>query len=155
MKLAVFSDSHGYPDKMIRAIEQSAPDMIIHLGDGGTDISQIEKQFPHIPLKAVRGNCDLSSNLPETELFSVGAVKIYITHGHLYGVKRVLYPLIDKAIGLDANIVMYGHTHIADCSMVGGLHLLNPGTCGLSVSPSYAEVVIDDKGNVFPRILMI
>jgi len=155
LKLAVFSDSHGYPDRMIRAIEQSAPDMIIHLGDGWSDVTQIETQFPHIPLKAVRGNCDFSSDLPETGLFSIGTVNIFITHGHLYGVKKILYPLIDAAIGLDADIVMYGHTHIADCSMSGGIYVLNPGTCGLSVSPSYAEVVIDDKGEVLPRILRI
>lgn len=155
MKLAVFSDTHGYPDIMIRAIEQSAPDMIIHLGDSGSDIGKIEKQFPHIPLKAVRGNCDYNFDIPETELFSVGAVKIFITHGHVHGVKRVLSPLIDEASRLDAHIVMYGHTHIADCSMSGGIYVLNPGTCGLSASPSYAEVVIDDKGEVFPRILRI
>ncbi len=155
MKLSVFSDSHGYPDRMLRAIEQSAPDMIIHLGDGGIDISKIEKQFPQIPLKAVRGNCDLNSNLPETELFSVGAVKIFITHGHIYGVKRVLSPLIDEAKGLGADIVIYGHTHITNCSMVGGLYVLNPGTCGYSSSPSCAEVIIDGKGEIFCRILSL
>jgi len=155
LKLTVFSDSHGHPDKMLRAIEQSAPDMIIHLGDGGSDISKIEKQFPHIPLKAVRGNCDLNSNLPETELFSVGLVKIFITHGHIYGVKRILSPLLDEASGLGANIVMYGHTHIAARSMVGGLYMLNPGTCGVSSSPSCAEVIKDDKGKIFCRTLGI
>lgn len=155
MKIAVFSDSHGHPDVMIRAIEHSTPDMIIHLGDGETDVSRIEKQFPHIPLKAVRGNCDFGSDLPESELFSVGAIKIFITHGHIYGVKKVLSPLIDEANGRDADIVMYGHTHIANCSVSSGIYVLNPGTCGLSFSKSYAEVVIDGKGEVFCRIIRI
>ena len=155
MKIAVFSDSHGHPDVMIRAIEQSTPDMIIHLGDGDTDVSRIEKQFPNIPLKAVRGNCDFGSDLPESELFSVGAIKIFITHGHIYGVKKVLSPLIDEANGRDADIVMYGHTHIANCSVSGGIYVLNPGTCGLSFSKSYAEVVIDVKGEVHCQIIRI
>jgi len=155
LKLLVFSDSHGCPDRMLSTISQISPDIIIHLGDGRIDVSKIKKQFPHIPLRAVQGNCDLNSDLPETELFSVGAVKIFITHGHIYGVKRVLSPLIDEANGLSANIVMYGHTHIADCSMVGGLYVLNPGSCASFSSPSCAEVIIDDKGEIFCRILEI
>lgn len=154
LRLMVFSDSHGYSEKMLIAIEQSAPDMIIHLGDGGRDLDKIKKQFPQIPLKAVRGNCDLSSDLPETELFSVRAIKIFITHGHTFGVKRVLAPLIDEAIALGADMVMFGHTHIPLFSMAGGLYVLNPGTSGGS-PPSCAEVVIDDKGEIFCRILMI
>lgn len=117
MKLVVFSDSHGHPDRMLRVIGQSSPDMIIHLGDGGTDIAKIKKQFPQIPLKAVRGNCDLISDLPESELFSVGKVKIFITHGHIFGVKINLSRLIERADASDADIVMYGHTH---SSLFGG-----------------------------------
>ena len=153
MKISVFSDSHGHADNMLLAIEQNAPDMIIHLGDGGSDIAKIEKQFPKIPLRAVRGNCDLSSELPETALFSVGGVKIFITHGHIYGVKRTLLPLIDEAAGRGADIVMFGHTHIAKYSMAGGLYVLNPGACGHSISASYAEVEISDKREIFCRIL--
>ena len=154
MKLMVFSDSHGHFERMLSALEQAAPDMIIHLGDGGRDIDKIKKQFPQIPLKAVRGNCDLSSDLPETELFSVGAVKLLITHGHIFGVKRGLSPLIDEAIALGADIVMFGHTHIAVSTMAGGLYVLNPGTCG-GYPPSCAEVIIAGKGEIFCRILMI
>ena len=152
MKLLVFSDSHGQADKMLKAIEQGAPDMIIHLGDAGRDIDKIKKQFPQIPLKAVRGNCDFSSDLPETELFSVGKVKLFITHGHVFTVKRTLAPLIDEAISLGVNIVMFGHTHTAISSMVGGLYVLNPGACG-GFFPSCAEVSIDSKGEIICRIV--
>lgn len=148
----VFSDSHGQAEKMLNAIAQGAPDMIIHLGDGGRDVDKIEKQFPQIPLKAVRGNCDFSSDLPETELFSVGKIKLFITHGHVFAVKRTLAPLIDEAIALGVNIVMFGHTHSAISSTVGGLYVLNPGACG-GFFPSCAEVLIDDKGEIFRRIV--
>ena len=154
MKLLVFSDSHGQADKMLDAIAKGSPDMIIHLGDGGRDIDKIKKQFPKIPLKAVQGNCDFGSDLPETELFSVGAVKLFITHGHIFSVKRTLSPLIDEGIARGANIVMFGHTHAAISSMVGGLYILNPGACG-GFSPSCAEVIIDGKGEIFCRILSL
>ena len=150
----VFSDSHGQAGKMLSAIEQGSPDMIIHLGDGGRDIDKIKKQFPHIPLKAVRGNCDLGSVLPETELFSVGAVKLFITHGHIFAVKRTLSPLIDEALALGADIVMFGHTHVAFSSTASGMYVINPRTCG-GYPPSCAELVIDSKGEILCRILNI
>lgn len=154
MKLMVFSDSHGDAENMLSAIAQSLPDMIIHLGDGGRDVSKIKKQFPKIPLKAVRGNCDFSSDLPEEELFSVGKAKIFITHGHIFSVKRTLSPLIDESIARSANIVMFGHTHAAISSMVGGLYVLNPGACS-GLAPSCAEVIIDGKGEIYCRILKL
>lgn len=155
MKLMVFSDSHGQPDKMLGAIAKYAPDMIIHLGDGGRDIDRIKKQFPQIPLEAVRGNCDLGSKLPETALLSVGGVKIFITHGHIYGVKHTLSLLVDEACAKNAAIVMYGHTHLANNSMAGGIYVLNPGACGCFGAPSCAQVVIDDKREIFCRIVRI
>lgn len=155
MKLLVFSDSHGYSLKMLSAIEQRKPDMILHLGDGGRDVSKIEAQFPQIPLRAVCGNCDLGSIQPETDFFQVGKVKIFITHGHLYGVKVTLSALVDEARARGADIAMFGHTHIAKFAMSGGIYVLNPGTCGLAASSSCAEVIIDDKGEITCDIIRL
>ena len=155
MKLAIFSDSHGYPDKMINAIYQCSPDMIIHLGDGNADIDKIKNLFPEIPLKAVRGNCDFFSVTPEMEIFETGNKKILITHGHLFGVKSSTASLIKKANALGADIVMYGHTHIAVCSKENKLHIINPGSCGYSSAASYAEVTIPGNGVVDCQIIKL
>ncbi|MFB0919896.1 MAG: YfcE family phosphodiesterase [Oscillospiraceae bacterium] len=155
MKLLVFSDSHGYHLKMLSAIELSKPDMLVHLGDGGRDVSKIEAQFPQIPLRAVRGNCDMGSVLPDTDFFQAGKAKIFISHGHLYGVKVTLSALVDDARVRGANIVMFGHTHIAKFAMSGGIYVLNPGTCGLAASPSCAEVIIDDKGEISCNLIRL
>ena len=155
MKIAVFSDSHGYTEKMLDAIIDHTPDLIVHLGDGGFDIDKIEKQFPLIPLKAVRGNCDFSPILPETDLFTVSGVKIMITHGHLFGVKGSTASLTDRANKVGADIVMYGHTHVANYFEIGKLHVINPGSCGYSSSSSFAEVNISDKGIVTCRIIRL
>lgn len=155
MKLAVFSDSHGYTVKMMKAIEAISPDLIIHLGDGGVDVEKIEKQFPLLPLKAVKGNCDFSSRLPETDLFTVSGVKIFLTHGHLFGVKNGTEALISKAEKLGADIVMYGHTHVASYFKNGNTHVLNPGSCSFSTAPSYAEVIITEKGKISCRIVRL
>ncbi|NLH00966.1 MAG: metallophosphoesterase [Clostridiales bacterium] len=146
MKLAVFSDSHGRPERMLDAISRFSPDIVVHLGDGERDLDNIEEKFPQIPLKSVRGNCDLFSALPETQFFNVGKYKIFITHGHIFSVKSTRSLLVERAVQLGADIVMYGHTHIAEYRTAGTLHILNPGSCGLSSSPSFAEVEITEDG---------
>ncbi len=155
MKLLVFSDTHGQPDKMLAAIAQGSPDMIIHLGDGGRDVEKIKKQFPEIPLEAVRGNCDFSSALPESTLLTVGGVRIFITHGHVFSVKHTLSVLIDEARRLNAEMVLYGHTHCANNTMEGGLYVLNPGSSGYNACPSCAEIIITDRHEIFSRIIRI
>lgn len=155
MKLAVFSDSHGYTVKLMKAIVDCSPDLIIHLGDGGVDVEKIKKQFPLLPLKAVKGNCDYSSDLPENDVFTISGVKIFLTHGHLYGVKGGSAALTAKAERLGADIVMYGHTHVADYSRMGNMHVINPGSCSFSTAASFAEVIISDKGEIFCRIIRL
>ena len=103
MKLAVFSDSHGSPEKMLEAIRASNPDLIIHLGDSQGDTSKIKKQFPQIPLKAVGGNCDMSSNYPRSEILNLCGFKLFLTHGHLHLVKSGLSLLCAEAKSLGAN----------------------------------------------------
>ena len=149
MKLLVFSDTHGYSKTMLDIISDEKPDLIVHLGDGGPDTDEIKKQFPHIPLKAVRGNCDRPSLLlPEMEIFMAGGLKILITHGHAYSVKKNLAALIAKANSTGVDLVMYGHTHIPDWHMSGNLRVLNPGACGNSQPQSYARIKLSMDGYI-------
>lgn len=155
MKLLVFSDSHGSPAKMLTAISQLSPDLIVHLGDSGSDLHKIESQFPQIPLRAVRGNCDFRSDLPDTDFFTVENIKIFMTHGHLYSVKVTLALLADEASARGAVLALFGHTHESFDSAVGGIRLINPGSCGHSACASYAELIIAEKGETLCRIVRI
>lgn len=155
MKLFVFSDSHGSPAKMLEVIAQGKPDWIIHLGDGGSDLRKIETQFPRIPLRAVRGNCDFRSDLPDTDFFTVGKTKIFMTHGHLYSVKVTLSILMEEARARGAELALFGHTHMSFDSALGGVRLINPGACGRSICPSYAELTISEKGDALCRIVRL
>ena len=56
MKIAVFSDTHGFSRGMINAVEEYKPDQIIHLGDGMPDAEKVRKMFPQIPVCCVPGN---------------------------------------------------------------------------------------------------
>ncbi len=152
MKICVFSDSHGSAGNMLRAIEEHSPDMILHLGDGERDTEKIRSRFPQIPLKGVKGNCDLYSFLSETELLEIRGVRFMLTHGHLYGVKNGLSRLVAAAKDAGADVVLYGHTHTAFYDMDGPLHILNPGSC-MTHSGSFAIVDLTAGGSVSCRIL--
>lgn len=155
MKLFIFSDSHGKPEKMLDAIARGHPDLILHLGDGERDVMKIEKQFPAIPLRAVRGNCDLSSRLPETVFFIADGIKVLMTHGHLFRVKSTLMPLAEEASARGADIVLFGHTHEPLRTRLRDIHVLNPGSCGQSFAPSYAELEITEKGELLTRTVRL
>ena len=152
MKLLIFSDTHGHGNAMLTAIAHNQPDLIVHLGDGGAELGQIEKQFPQVPLKAVRGNCDFSSRLPEAVFFTAGKAKIFMTHGHVYGVKCGLQPLVEEGRARDADLVLFGHTHRPLSTTHSGLTLINPGSCS-GATPSYAELTIDEHGEILCHIV--
>ncbi len=153
MRVAVFSDSHGRTDKMIHALQNWQPDLIIHLGDYARDAEYLKKAFPQTPVRAVRGNRDIGSSEPERECFFIGPVKVFITHGHIYGVKRSLDALLNAAYFSGARVALYGHTHVADCRRLGGILVLNPGSAGKGIKPSYARLEIGEDGSVNCQIV--
>jgi putative phosphoesterase len=153
VKLAVFSDSHGRCDGMLRAIRAWSPDLILHLGDHSRDAAFLKEQFPQTPLRAVRGNCDPASDIPEADFFLVGSVPVFMTHGHRYGVKTGLTPLLNAAHFSGARLVLFGHTHRAENFQTAGMYVLNPGPAGDCAQPSGALVELDEAGTVSCRIL--
>ncbi|MGI5935209.1 MAG: metallophosphoesterase family protein [Oscillospiraceae bacterium] len=155
MRVAVFSDSHGRIDKMIHALQSWRPDLIVHLGDYARDAEHLKKEFPQTPVRAVRGNCDIRSYALEKDFFDIGQVKVFITHGHIYGVKRSLDALLNAAYFSGARVALYGHTHIAHCRQIGGLWVINPGSAGQGMKPSYARLEIGEDGSVNCQIVPI
>ena len=59
-RVLVLSDSHGNVGNMIRAVKREEPDMILHLGDCVVDADALRREFPHITMVNVPGNCDFS-----------------------------------------------------------------------------------------------
>ena len=127
MKLLVLSDSHKNIDRMIYAAEQTAPDIILHLGDHISDAQRLSKQLPKTIIYIVKGNCDYDDKGKNELFLTLEGIKILMTHGHTYGVKSGLAMLIDRARQLDAGIVLYGHTHRAALHREYKLWLMNPG----------------------------
>ena len=118
MKIIVLSDTHGYEAAGIF----DGADAVIHLGDCFSD-----EIHTNLPIYRVKGNCD-AENAPTEQLLELCGRKIFITHGHLYGVKQSLNRLYYRAEELGADAALFGHTHAAFCERVGNILLLNPGS---------------------------
>ena len=130
MKILVMSDSHRKKDSMLEAIRLENPDLIVHLGDHDADCTVITEQFPQIPLRTVKGNCDPRSTAPEDDEFELEGVKFFITHGHLHGVKSGSAQIVEAARQKGADVLLFGHTHIPYQTTMQGLVLINPGSIG-------------------------
>ena len=136
MKILVFSDSHSSLRLMRLCIEAVRPDVMIHLGDYFDDGEAMKEEYPGIRAYQVPGNCDryrCPPDQPEICIDRIGGVDVYLTHGHKHRVKQGLGGLLSSARTANVDIVMYGHTHVADCHREeDGLWVLNPGSCGYS-----------------------
>ena len=145
MKFIVFSDSHGDVDHMIRSVRLENPALCFFLGDGEYDLTRLQRRFPSLPVNAVRGNCDLRSTLPRALTCAAGGVRIFATHGHLYGVKHdpIYRELCEAALAENADVVLFGHTHEPFRDRTMGMELLNPGSIGPTTRPSYGLILLD------------
>ena len=120
-------------ERMLAAIEEQKPDMVLHLGDYVRDAEAIAAYFPALDLRYVRGNCDAysHSDAEESLLFNADGVRIFMTHGHRYNVKLGYESLANAAHFSGAQLALFGHTHEADFLRMGDVTLFNPGSAGM------------------------
>ena len=131
MLIAVFADSHGELEAMCAAIEEHRPDMVLYLGDYARDAEALERYFPGLDIRYVRGNCDgWNSDAPESLRFNADGVGIYMTHGHRQSVKTSLEPLANAVHFSGAQLGLFGHTHCSEYKKMGDVTLFNPGSVG-------------------------
>lgn len=154
MRIAVFSDSHGVISGMVRAVEGYCPDSIIHLGDCVRDAQALAEYFPHIPMCSVSGNCDWASAAEDSLLAEFAGVRVFMAHGHRYGVKMGLESFLNSVSFSGARLGLFGHTHRALCREFAGITLLNPGSCGAGTPSTWAQIEIKN-GEAFCRIAEI
>ena len=144
MKIAVFSDSHGNFNNMLRAVEDFSPDCLVFLGDGYREAERLQAAFPRLPFHYVKGNCDFSPLPPESEIFELGGVRFFIAHGHRYNVKISKISFLNACHFSGANIGLYGHTHRALVETAEDLTIMNPGSCGTGPFPTYGQIFIEN-----------
>ncbi len=125
MNIYVLSDTHNslFFSDFLRLAPSA--DMIIHCGDGKREAEML-KNYVSCPVYFVGGNCDISGK--SEEIIEVEGHRIFATHGHRYDVKYSLSLLEQAAERNNADIVLYGHTHIPQTDFSGGRWYINPGS---------------------------
>jgi len=163
MNILVLSDSHSRRSMIEEAVERQIkkPDAIIFLGDGLRDI--VSADIDDIPIMSVAGNCDAGSvffdnNTPTEQNIVIGDKRIFFTHGHKYGVKSTLSPLLCEGVKRGADIILFGHTHMPFERMLSpddeygiktdkNVYIMNPGSIG-DYPHCFGNITIDKSGRV-------
>lgn len=129
MRILVVSDTHRDEFALRQAIlSQPKAEVVIHLGDGEEEALSMKESFPDKMFLLVKGNCDWNSTLPVTEEITLMGKHLFCTHGHAYNVKMGLWDAKTAARSRKADILLYGHTHVAQTDYEDGLYLMNPGS---------------------------
>lgn len=160
MKILVFSDSHGTTKGIYDTMQklQKSVSVVIHLGDGYRDILPLEEMYPHIDFYWVAGNCDVSSTEPEEKIIQISGQKMFLAHGHTFGVKSSLKSISQKALEHHADICLFGHTHAPIAGYYGDVLVFNPGSISLPKSPycvSYGIIDISERGVITGNVVEI
>ncbi|MCK8815841.1 metallophosphoesterase [Natroniella sulfidigena] len=149
MKIAVFSDSHGQGWRINEVLSKLAEiDCLVFVGDKFADLKDVD--LDELGVVAVRGNHTFNPDLPREKLVEIAGQKIFVTHGDNYSIKRGLNSIYYRAQELEADIVIFGHTHSRFIKEEEGILFFNPGSISLprdGAAPAYGIIEISD-GNI-------
>ena len=151
MKVLIVSDTHGRNHNYLRTLEQVSPiDLLIHLGDFDGGEEYIMSVTP-CSTEMVSGNNDFFNGLPKDKIIHIGKYTVMLTHGHRYGVYYNTNELRDAALKHNADIVMFGHTHVPLIDLSQNVWTINPGSLALPRQngriPTFILMEIDSKGD--------
>ncbi len=150
MRILIISDTHGKNTGLTTLLDQmKKPDMLIHCGDVEGSEYMIS-ECAGCPVEMVAGNNDFFSALPREREFAIGDYKIWLTHGHSYGVSMNGETIKREAIARGVDIVIYGHTHKPLIEESKRITAINPGSLSyprqIGRRPSYIIMELDEAG---------
>jgi putative phosphoesterase len=168
-RLLAISDSHGNVTALaavLKWVQSYCPvDAAVFLGDGIEDLNRATMMtaFP-CGLKMVRGNNDYEFNVPEVACLDFGGRRFFLCHGHRHNIYRDYHQLVAAAQKMEADTVLFGHTHVPTFETENGIVLINPGgisrprslagstfalvECAPEKPPKAAFWKIDDHGEI-------
>ena len=162
MKILLVSDTHGSTDKLEKLLEvyRSEVELVCHMGDYGSDLRKLESKYGNLRMAAVNGNTDYSIFGQTEQIIDIGPtveknLRLLITHGHKFGVKRNFDRLLNYAKEIEVNAVFFGHTHEDVCFTKGGIFVMNPGslTFGRENGNTYGLVNVTEDGKFTGEII--
>ena len=141
--IIVFSDVHFDSEKLERLLPiMNSADYVVFCGDGMNNFERVSGRIT-VPTVCARGNNDFFSHISENSTFAIGNTRIFVTHGHRYGVRNSVEFLAEAAANNNCTLAFFGHTHVFFDKTIGGVHVINPGAL---CNGSYAVVTGGDNG---------
>lgn len=128
MRILIVSDSHGRNNHLSTVLDRVGEiDMFLHLGDleGSEDFIET---FVDCRIEMISGNNDYFTEIPREKIIKIGKYTVFMTHGHLYSVYYGTDKLKDAARARNADIVLYGHTHMPSVDQSDDIIAVNPGS---------------------------
>lgn len=125
MKLVAVSDTHG-DHAILEEILTQQPEADAYFYAGDSEMTADDPIFQRY--QAVRGNMDFDVGFPLTLTQTIAGVTVFMAHGHLFGVGFSLTKLLDAAQAAEAQVAIFGHTHVLGVEMHRGMLVLNPGS---------------------------
>ena len=152
-KILVVSDTHGQNQILHDVIALEKPiDMLIHCGDVEGNLNSVLGCSPGFEVHAVRGNCDYSG-YADRLLLTAEDKRILVVHGHEHAVRYTLDALFRAAMQNQADVVLFGHSHIPEIEERYGILAVNPGSLAKprqqARQKTYALLTITE--GAFPR----
>ena len=130
MKIVVFADSHTDVATMVMVVKKEKPQLVIHLGDHIADGILLQEMYPEIPMELVPGNTDFDTDHPYEKTIVQEGKRIYMTHGDRYHVHLGLSRIFYKGESIQADVILFGHTHTPYLENKSGIRMMNPGRIG-------------------------
>lgn len=127
MRIGIVSDTHGSADLLLPHLKRQGIEHLFFAGDFYRDGEYLANKL-NVSLDAVAGNCDFGSGYVQEKIMNYHGHKILLTHGHQYGVKRDIQRLFYRAQELQADLLVFGHTHVPLCEQREGIWFINPGS---------------------------
>ncbi|MCX5766179.1 MAG: metallophosphoesterase family protein [Gemmatimonadetes bacterium] len=126
MLIGLISDTHGLlRPEVYEAL--AGVELILHAGDVCSD-TILDELSLIAPVRAVYGNCDdpWTPGLSQQLELELGGLRIHVSHGHELGRPKPAA----LAAAYDADVIVYGHTHVQLIERVGKQLVINPGAAG-------------------------
>ena len=152
MRIGLISDTHGLLRPEVHGALEGV-ELILHAGDvcGDTILDELRLIAP---VHAVYGNCDdpWTPGLSRQLDLVLGGLRVHVSHGHELGRPKPA----QLAAAYDADVIVYGHTHVPVIERLGATLVVNPGSAGprrfslpatlaiLTIADGHAEAALVD-----------
>ena len=153
MRVLIVSDTHGDHYSFKKAIRAAGDiDMIIHCGDTEGGEREMTEIAGDVRTVFVMGNNDYFSQLPREMELTLDGHKIWVTHGHSYGVSLSYEKIGQEAYEREVEAVLFGHTHRPCIATYHGVSVVNPGSLTYprqeGRDPSYIVMETEPSGEL-------